>query len=438
MRKIIFLPPSLFLFLAFYPFPGKAHSFLSPTMERSGICRQNFQGSVNPRRSIYSKWPNITDEKTPLPEQTKKRVLSHPRVKELRASYNNGRGVTFDFSYLGREASHRGELIQRIFLIKIIKLIFPKAKIILRDYNTRYSSLYPFNQSSKVHVPLVVADIRESMQLSQEEDFDRYLSSHINIMDMVLLKAANSSQKNLPDKYKESFPDFSENSVLSLYLPEKYLNYIAEKNWWDKSGLDLFDILDEFTERDFRKVFLTSHFNTNLPEDVRELFFARLSTYFDKIFFLSRISGKEFSKITDQDRILFFNDLTGYTPVLHSLADVTFIFGPVNMLEGIFLDARVIFMNTKKYSPKDKYHLAFEQLKETALRTNRAVYIEDIKKIEEALHRLDELSSKPAVGPDEVILNPAKGDALNQLIERLHFQITENVQLSENKFIRHF
>lgn len=439
MRKIQSLLLSLLLsFVVLHSAPVKAHSFLKPTVEISGICWQKFTGPFNPHKSIYSRWPNITDEKTPLPEKTKKRVLSHPKVKELRASYKKGRGLTFDFSYLGTEASHKGELIQRIFLIKIIKLIFPKARIIIRDYNTRYSSLYPLNQFSKVHIPVEVADIRESMPFAQEEDFDRYLSSHINIMDMVLLKAANSSQQGLSDEYKGSFPAFSENSVLSLYLPEKHLNYIAEKNWWDESDLDLFDILDEFTERDFRKVFLTSHFNTNLPKDVRDLFLSRLSTYFDKILFLSRVSRKELSQITDEDRVLFFNDLTGYTPVLHSLADVTFIFGPVNILEGIFLDARVIFMNNKRHPRQDKYRLAFEQLKQTALRTNRAVHIEneDIGEIEGALRRLDELSSKPVVYPDEVILNPSKGDALNQLIERLHFQITENSRLSDNRFVK--
>ena len=435
MEKSVFL----FLFLAFYSFPVKARSFLSRSVEISRICWQQFTEPFDSRRSIYFEWPNINMKKTPLPEKTKKRILSHPKVKELRVSNNEGEGLTFDFSYLGK--GDKGESIQRVFLIKVIKLIFPKAKIIIRNSNnTRQFSFYYFNQSSKVHIPLKVIDVREFAQ--QEENFDEYLSSHINIVDMVLLKTANSSQKGLSDKYKKSFPTFSTNSVVSLYLP----GLRAMDN--PLGDLKLSDILVEFKERGFRKFFLTSNLPFRSLRYERE-FFLSYSRYFDKMYFLSRISRKELSQITDQDRVLFFNDLTGYTPVLHSLADVTFVYGPINMLEGIFLDARVIFMENKYHFLKnrqptgfplflqsnyvslkdEKYRPAFEQLKQTALKTNRAAYIEDIGEVEQALHRLDELSSKPVVYPDEVVLDPSKGDALNQLIERLYFQITENSQL---------
>ncbi|MCZ0933108.1 MAG: hypothetical protein OXJ52_08150 [Oligoflexia bacterium] len=426
IRLLIF-----FLFLSLNLPYARAVHFLSPPVEETRGCWQVFKKPSNSKKNIYSKWPNITNPKPPIPEDVKKRILSHPRVKELKASYKSGKGLTFDFSYLGQETFHKGEHIQQVFLIKIIKLIFPKAKSITRNYNTRYDSLYPFNQSSKVHIPLKVFDIRESVKFVTEQDFERYLSIDKIIVDMVLLKMANSSQKGIPDEYKKSFPSFEKNSVLSLYLPEKYLNYKHE-DLQDES-LDLFQILDEFLALGFRKVFLTSHFNSRLSEDLRSRFLSALSNNFDKILFLSQLSPKELFQIQDQDKVIFFNDLTGYTPVLHSLADTAFIFGPVNMLEGLFLGARVVFMN-KEYSTNKKYCIAFDQLKQTALKTNRAVYIERLDELEEALHTLDQLSLKPIVYPDEAV-NSSKGDALNQLIERLYFQITENALIEQHRFI---
>ena len=423
MKKIRFLIFFLSLNLPY----AKAVNFLSPPVEEKGSCWKTFNQAFN-SKNIYSRWPNITDSKSPIPEDTKKRVLAHPTVQELKASYKKGERLTFDFSYLGQESSHKGEYIQRVFLIKIIKLIFPKAKIIIRNYKTRFDSLYPFKQPSRVHVSLSVSDIRESIKLVTEQDFEEYLFRHKSIMDMVLLKIANSSQKSISDKYKKSFPAFEKNSVLSLYLPEKHLNYNSE-NLQEKS-IDLFYILDEFLAIGFRKVFLTSHFNSKLSENQRKRFLSSLSVHFDKVLFLSQVSQKELFQIQDQDRVIFFNDLTGYTPILHSLADITFISGPVNMLEGLFLGAKVIFINTE-HSANRKYRLAFDQLKQTALKTNRAVYIEDLNELEEALHTLDRLSLRAIVYPDEVIVNPSKGDALNQLIERLYFQITESVRLGE-------
>ena len=433
MRKIHFL--IFFLFLGLNLPYAKAVNFLSPPVEETESCWQTFKKSLNSQKSIYSNWPSITNPKLSIPEDTKKRILSHPTVKELKASYTKGEGLTFDFSYIGQESSHKGEHIQRVFLIKMIQFIFPKAKIITRSYKTRFDSLYPFNQSSKVHVSLKVSDIRESMKFMTEQDFERYLSRHKNIVDMVLLKMANSSQKGIPDEYKKSFPSFEKNSVLSLYLPGKYLNYNYEN--LQAEALDIFHILDEFLSIGFRKVFLTSHFNLRLSEDQRNRFLSALSNYFDKILFLSQLSHEELFQIQDQDKVIFFNDLTGYTPVLHSLADVAFISGPVNMLEGLFLGARVIFIN-KEYPINKKYRMAFDQLKQTALKTNRAVYIEDLEELKEALHTLDQLSLKPVIYPDEVIIDSSKGSALNQLIERLNFQITESAWLSNNSFIKRF
>ena len=439
MRKIGHLIFTLFLTLNL-PY-ATAINFLTPPTDKAGICWLSFKNPLNPKKSIYSDWPLITDPKRPLPESTRERVLSHPKIKELKALYKKGRSLTFDFAYLGQESSHKGEYIQRVFLIKILKLIFPQAKIVTRNYNTRFDSLYPFNQSSKVHVSLEIADIRESMKFVTETDFEKYLYSHKRLVDMVLLKIANSSQKDLPSEYKKSFPAFEKNSVLSLYLPEKYLNYSHTYTYEDlqEESVDLFHILDEFLSMGFRKVFLTSHFNSRLSQKTKDQFLSALSTRFDKIRFLSQVSRKEFSEIQDQDKVIFFNDLTGYTSVLHSLADVAFIFGPINIMEGLFLDARMIFMNKgEPLSSSPKYRLAFDQLKQTALRTNRAVYIEHLEEAEEALHFFDQLALKPLVYPDEVIINPLKGSALDQLMERLHFQITEHAFLSNNRFAKRF
>ena len=425
-RLILFLLLSLSL-----PYARAVH-FLNPSVKGAGNCWQAFKKPFNPKKNISAKWPNLANPKSPLLEDTKKKILSHPRVKELRVSYKSGRGLTFDFSYIGPTAPHKGEHIQQAFLIEVIKMIFPNAKIVKRSYNTRFDSLYPFNQSSKVHVSLKVSDIWEYMKFMTEQDFERYLSIHKNIVDMVLLKRANSSQKGISDEYKKSFPDFEKKSVLSLYLPEKYLNYKHED--LQKESLDLFQILDNFLALGFRKVFLTSHFNTRLSIDQMNRFLSALSNHFDKILFLSQLSHKELFQIQDQDKVIFFNDLTGYTPVLHSLADIAFIFGPVNMLEGLFLDAKVVFMN-KEYSTNRTYRIAFDQLKQTALKTNRAVYIESLDELEEALHTLDRLSLEPTIYPDEVKIHSSKGSALDQLIERLYFQITENALLSNNRFI---
>ena len=413
---------SLFLFLALNSGSAKAMDFLSPPMgDTSGICWQSFDEPFELQKSIYSKWPKIADPKQALPESTKSRVLSHPKVKELKASYKDGEGMAFDFFYLGQKLSHKGEYIQRAFLIKIIQLIFPKAKIVKRDYNTRFIRLHPINPSPKVYIPLEIKDVREFKKLKDEQKFEEYLHRYKRTLDMILLKMANSSQKGLLDEYKASFPSFKKNSVLSLYLPEEFLNYFFKNA--PEETLDLFDILDHFISIGFHKVFLSSHFNIMLSKERKHQFLSTLLNYFDKILFLSRVSPEELFQIQDQDKVLFFNDLTGYIPVLHSLADIAFILGPLNILEGLFLDSKVIFMNKESFMQKG-YSLAFDQLQQIALKTNRAVHIEDLKEVESAVQTLHQLSQKPLIYPDELVLDPKKGSALNQLLERLHFQIT--------------
>ena len=206
-----------------------------------------------------------------------------------------------------------------------------------------------------------------------------------------------------------------------------------------EAPVDLFQILDKFLSLGYRKVFLTSHFNSPLSEIQRDYFLSALSKHFDKILFLSQVSQKELFQIQESEKVLFFNDQIGYTSVLHSLADVAFILGPINMLEGIFLGAKLIFMNKSQSSlQSEKYRPAFEQLKQTALGTNRAVYIEDLKEVEKALSTLDQLASKALVFPDEVVVEPKKGSALDQLMDRLYFQITESALSSQTNSENNF
>ena len=424
IRFLIFLG----CFPLFNPWKAGAISFLQPPKESEGICWVSFKKPLPPKKGIYRNWPKAGDSKAPLPEDVRRRILSHSKVKELKALYKDGKGLIFDFEYLGQEFSHKGEYIQRAFLIQILQFLFPKARIIIRDYNGRFAKP---PSSSKIHIPLIVRDVQEDRKFVTERELEQFLSVHKNIVDMVLLKRANSSQKALAKDYKNSFPSFEKGTVLSLYLPERYLNYGQNLTEEDLGGSpDLFQILDEFLYLDFRKVFLTSHFNNRLSDETRDRFLSRLSEQFDQILFLSQISQEQLFQIPDQDKVLFFNDLRGYTAVLHSLADVAFVFGPVNMLEGIFLDAKVIFSSwIESWDRSQKYHLAFETLKQTALRTNRAVYIERLEKLESAFRTLDRITLKPVVYPDEVIVRAEKGDALKQLLDRIYFQIIEQADL---------
>ena len=435
---LIFL---LFCFLS--PKKGSAINFLRPSVETGDICWQSFQDPLPFEQSVYSSWPKITDIKIPLPKETKRRILLHPKVQDLRALYKKGEGLSFDFSYIGLKPLHKGEHIQRAFLIKILKFLFPKARIITRSYKTRFDTLYPFREAERIHVSLEIRDVRESEKFENEEDFEKYLSIHKNIVDMILLKRANSSQKEISEDYKKSFPSFEKKTVLSLYLPEIYLHYTYNEKYptptltkrmdnygYEERGagyVNLFQILDEFLALGFRKVFLTSHFNLPLTEIQRDHFLSQLSQHFDKILFLSQVSQQELFQIQEEEKVLFFNDRTGYTSVLHSLADTAFILGPINILEGIFLGAKLIFMN-EHHALNTKYQPAFEQLKQTALGTNRAISIKRLNEAKEALQTLDQLALKPLVYPDEVKL-PGEESALDQLMDRLHFQITESALL---------
>ena len=426
VRFLIFL-----WFPLFSPWKAEAVSFFSPKKEAGGICWTSFKDPFPPEKGIYRNWPKAGDSGTPLPEDVRRRILSHSKVKELKTLYKKGRGLIFDFDYLGEESSHKGEHIQRAFLIQVLQFLFPQAKITIRDYDRRFVNPHSLNLFSKVHIRLDVRDAQEDRKFNSEKELEQFLFVHKNIVDMVLLKRANSSQKALPKEYKNSFPRFEKNTVLSLYLSAGHLNYSQSLNKEDLGGSpDLFQILDKFLYLGFRKVFLTSHFNNKISEETKDRFLSLLAERFDQVLFLSQISQEQLFQIPDQDKVLFFNDLRGYTAVLHSLADMAFVFGPINMLEGIFLDAKVIFSSRIEFWDRDQqYHLAFETLKQTALRTNRAVYIERLERLESAFQTLDQLALEPVVYPDEVIVRKEQGDALKQLLDRLHFQIIEQAYL---------
>ena len=426
------------------PLSAKADSPHSASSLLRQNCQQTFIGKLKYQKKIYSQWPVITNKKSPLPQDTRERILSHPKIKELKELYKAGKHITFDFDYIGPDHIYRGEYIQRVFLIKIIKLIFPSAKIIVRGYNDRFPMHKKVDKLSKAHVVLKVVDVRETdwwqKRFSSDKDLDNYLSNNKSVIDMVLLKTANSSHKNIPENYKSRFPSFEKDTVLSLYLPEDKMNYPDTFLYLqNKEKTDIFDILDSSINRGFRKFFLTSHFKYWPQEKEKEAqFLSKFSDRFDKVFFLSSLSTTKLNQIQPHEKVIFFNDITGYTPVLHSLADVAFIWGPINMLEGIFLNAKVIFMGNEANIP-EKYKSAFKQLKKTALKTNRAVHIKSFNEIEKALKVLEKLSSKPVVYPDEVVVDPLNGDALNQLLERLYFQITESARLiKQNHFKLHF
>ena len=425
----------LFCFPLFNSCEAGAGFFRYQKKEALEICWMSFKDPLPLEKGVYRDWPKAGDSKAPLSEDVRRRILSHPKVKELRAFYQKGKALIFDFEWLGEESSHKGEHIQRAFLIQVLQFLFPKAKIVIRGYKNRFAKTHPPSSSSKIHIPLEVKDVQESGKFVSEGELERFLSLHKNIVDMVLLKQANSSQKALPKDYKNSFPSFEKNTVLSLYISEGHLNYsrkLTEEDLGDSP--DLFQILDEFLDLGFRKVFLTSHFQVMLSKEEKDRFLSSLSDRFDQILFLSQISQDRLFQIPDRDKVLFFNDLRGRTAVLHSLADLAFVFGPINMLEGIFLDAKVIFSSRiESWDRSQKYHLAFETLKQTALRTNRAVYIERLERLEKALQTLDQLALEPVVYPDEVVVREEKGDALKRLLDRLYFQITENAFLQGHK-----
>ena len=436
-QKIGLLVMKETIFFAVFLFPYSALAsltsadFLDLFSFKTG-CLPVFKENTSPsdEELAYLQLPQVTDAKAPLPEDTTRRILSHPKVRKLQTHYGTGARLRFDFAYMGMKQSHKGEYIQRVFLIKVIRTIFPQAEIITRGYDDRFREPPTSGWTLKAHVFLEIRDIREAIRIFPIGDMECFLMSHKCLVDMVLLKKANSSPKAISKKeYKDVFPFSETDKVLSLYLSE-YVNGDIPKQ---PDHPELFRVLRAFLDRGFHRIFLTNRFITLLNESSSELH-AKLSRIFDKVFFLSDLSVQDLAHIAPGERVIFLNNLVGYTPVLHSLADVTFIVGPVNMLEGIFLGARVLFMADER-AFSSWYSSAFKDLKQTALATNRAVYMVDLEELDEALGKLDRLFlTKPVVYPDEVVLDPEKGNALEQLIERLYFQIEESAQMRRRQF----
>jgi len=368
----------------------------------------------NPFKShlIYTDLPKI--QKQQLPQGTKDRILNHPKFRELQKLYQQGKHLYFDFLYLGQEDIYKGEYIQQSFVSNMLKFMFPKATIWTREYNTRHAKIN-LKKPETLYIQLNIEDIMEKQfikpigaRFGSQNEVDQYLKSNTSSLDMVLLKKANSSYKYTNfNQYKKLFPFLDSNQTVSLYM----------KRSFDLNALkDLYEeFFTSFEKQGFNKFFVTTHVTSTIP--------MKFINHFHKRYFLSQLSKKDISSITDQEKVLIINDLIGYTPILHTLANVSVVVGPINMLEGIYTGAKVIFLEGRHHIMPVHYKPAYEHLKAIALKTNRAVHIEDFNGVPFALNQFKKMSTKKRVYPDEVVLDSAKGDALNQLINRLYFQI---------------
>jgi hypothetical protein len=286
-------------------------------------------------------------------------IKTHP-VFGYGSKYKDGRNLIFVVDpyspSISKTQDKLGERIQADFVVKVLKVIFPKA-----EFSYSGSTNYLFSGKKAIHI-----------DLKDKGEFENKIGVLPTSFDMALVKAANglvgtadqgSSRKALGISDKDRVVSFYFNfkNTVSPKLSEKFqFKTFYEEAIKGMGGVDVAIYSEPYVDRDT----LISRIDPELR--------LKLSVYF-----LSELKEGDIAQARKLGkRVLILNDTVGHMPAIHSSSDIVVIRGPINMFEPLNAGRPVVVVHTKEIQPEYDWQ-SFTTMAQVAQKSGGATILND-------------------------------------------------------------
>jgi hypothetical protein len=328
-----------------------------------------------------------------LPKTFLEILSRHPLVGKMRAIYGSGQDLEVVMPYLqpefektGKISSLVGEAIQSRFIEQLLKVIFPD---ILITSGNKPSSL-------RKHLELFVSD-------SAERGFDAAVKRP-TMLEMAKVKLANPGHRR-----------FSKAQLRKAFgLPP--LGRIVSVNVTVSATLsEILKIFEQVRKLEPDLIIFSSamHFG----DKTRELMGMTIDNQ------LTRLAHIDLS-----NRPIVYNDTVGKMYAIYGAADLSIMFGAINIGEPLIAGTPTIFSSSQSNSLYNYHRSTYSRLERTAVATGGGFSVEKIQDIVPiAKEILKNPKPLPITSPYMVELDGRS--ALDDLLEEIQYQL--GIQLAD-------
>jgi len=317
-----------------------------------------------------------------LSETVQRAIREHEGLAKLHATYADGKGLVIRLHGLGRDMQKTSRLlgeIQTDYVAKVLKIVFSQA--VFTDVY-RPALWEHFGIFRKQVVSLMVKD----MSISAHVQPAKKTISGSAIIPIEIVKPANGLAERLRDTRTATRAHLglsSEHRVLSIYVDS--ITGVREGSKGSEVNPSAEELVDQVSRQSKAQiVFLSGTVRRGANEEIS--MYQNLP-YFDNFIPLSTLSVESFREsVRAGKRIFVFNDTRGKLPFLHSIADLVFVRGPVNLHEGLTVGTPTLIYNNSEtlgnYRPA-----GYSKMEDVALATGGAVAIANTAELRDGVQR---------------------------------------------------
>ncbi len=267
-------------------------------------------------------------------------IIRNHSIYKLKDFHHQGRNLLLITSQNGTGESNLGESIQEMFLVKILKEIFPEAETNLSGTVDTFSN--------KTRIWIRVTDSAEFPSFSWEGEIEM---KDIKVVNPGLL----TIQKSQLRKQLGIYQNLKIASLYSIVFP------------FQQHDFRLFTETIETTHPDV--IFLSFGGYLISEKDLSFLKFAK--KYFDDILFLSETHENDFNKKRKKP-LLILNDVKGKVPYLYALSNLAIVHGPINIFEPLSVNTPTFFFGSQSTAMRYYDRHVFSQMADIAKKTGGA------------------------------------------------------------------
>ncbi len=360
-------------------------------------------------QSVLAGIPLTTE--TPLSDALVEAIQRHP-VSKLMKKYPDKNWTFVLENYTSEEKGidpnsvQFGENIQAGFVAKILRAANPKARIVS---GTGDFFLDKYTGPEKNAFPILVQDGTEAKE-----------SKYFNVVDMKIAKAANPTPPPLEHlAARERFGIGAEKKVASFYLDSLDQSAVID-------GETAADIPDSYRFKNvFRRVeastgdldvvFVTMPYARGNKMDLLIDSVTRPLGRPTRIFTLSDVSQSQIQQaLAKGEKVFIINDTRGRMPLIHAVADVTIVRGPINPFESLNAGTPTVAFFDQPMKPR--YDLAaYQSMVQPAYQTGSFRYVQKLDDLSVALSSVREKRNTTPVP----LIQDGKGTPFSRLLDRL-------------------
>lgn len=351
------------------------------------ICLKNFQKiqviAPTPHRDIHQ-LPLATQFE--LPPEAIERMNRHS-ISELTEKLDHGKNLIIELDPYSPNGDlikgAYGESLQAQFVAKTLKTLLPEVEI-----RPKQKQIHP-DSPHALPKKILRLYIRDSAEVSGV--LNSFRTSEV--MEMSILKPANPTFSNISrSEIREALGIQKNAKVVSFYIQSS-------------DEVPNLRLMDQIVQQGLSHskdainpsiVFIS--FGGQMTRETHQSLFQNLA----KTHEIKRLSEiKDFSLLDSKKPTAILNDTPGKMPYLNGSADLNFVYGPINLYEGLNSKTPLIFV-----SKIGNYNKAtYEQMAEIAEATGGAKKISDLDQINPEMVKSLMQKSQSMVAPYEAIVH---------------------------------